>query len=159
MRACLQRRMTTPLRAFQHRFCMQVMALGLLSALSTACNDPPTVRARSPLSPPALEEASQRLNGRWTAHMQAGNRSSTWSIVFEGRSVAIHVDDQSKAPRGWIPTLVQDDTIILVVAHQEQLTESVLRFLTPDQFTLDALTKVVFTRAEVSEIHEEFRAP
>lgn len=111
-----------------------------------ACDDPDAIRPRAHWTASAFEDASARLDGTWRAQMQAGDRTSIWEIRFEGRSVAIHVDGQKQSPRGWQPTLVETQNIVLVVAHKDHLSESVLRFVTPDSFYLDALPDVIFER-------------
>lgn len=138
---------------------VRIVFLGLFSAHSISCMDSPSIHARVPLPPPAIEEATTRLNGRWVSQMHNGDRTSTWSVVFEGRSVAIQSPESHTPARAWTPVLVQEDAVALVIAHQEYLTESVLRFVSPDQFYLDDLPKVVFTRETGSQINKDFVSP
>lgn len=121
------------------------LAAGL--AVVSGCDEGPPVRPRAHLSASAFEDASQRLEGTWHATLSAGDAHSRWAIRFEGRSVTIDVDGQEQSPRGWQPTLVETQNIVIIIAHKEHLSESVLRFVTPDSFYLEALPDVLFERA------------
>lgn len=157
----MKRNLRSPARAaFAYRMVgVRIVCLGLLSAHSISCMDSPSIHARAPLPPPAIEEATTRLNGRWVGQMHNGDHTSTWTVVFEGRSVAIQSPESHLPARAWMPALVQEDAIVLVTAHHEYLTESVLRFVSPNQFYLDDLPKVVFTRETGSQMNKDFVSP
>lgn len=142
-------------------FVLRALAIVTLASvfLATACVDAPDVRPRAPLSDEQVERAIERLHGVWEGQVSVGERSKPWRWTFDGRSVAVSVDGTSLLPRGWQPTLVEDQTIVLVVAHEAHLKESVLRFDDADRFFIDALPHVVFTRIENPSLSEETSSP
>lgn len=137
-----------------------VIATALICLLPlTGCVDTPGVQPRAALDPEEVQQAIGRLNGMWEGEIATGQSTKTWRWVFDGRSVAVTVDGASLLPRGWQPTLVEDQTIVLVVAHEAHLKESVLRFENADRFFVDVLPHVAFERIEHTGFPEEVSSP
>ncbi len=111
-----------------------------------ACAPETSIHPEPALTTQDEELARYQLNGTWTGALTMGERDYTWTWTFASHTLHARLDDVAQDPVAWRATYVRPDVMVIVVHHPEGLTESTLRFDSPNRFHLDALPDVSFER-------------
>lgn len=139
------RPVSAALRFYWRSACNFLLVLLILVGAS-GCVGAPEIRPRPLLAAEQAEDARSRMVGRWEGMLTIGDLKKPVWLLFDEETLQASMGSEITPARAWLPTVVASEVLVLVVVHDQNLKQSVLRFEGPDQFRLDELYDVVFRR-------------